>query len=415
MLDTNNNLHIDGIEIMARLDSLATFSESNAELTRTFLTPAHKAAAQQIKQWMIEAGMHVVVDAAANVIGRYEATLPAQPALLLGSHYDTVRNAGRYDGALGIVTSIACIDALNRAGKRFPFAIEVIAFSEEEGVRYNATLLGSRALAGNFDKSLLDTVDANGVSMRAAFTNYGLDADSIDSARYPAKSLLAFVEIHIEQGPVLLEQNLPVGIVSAIAGASRYQIRINGQTGHAGTVPMHLRRDAITTAAEIVLLVEQICQSDVDIVGTVGQFHPSNGSANVISGQVDISIDVRSTIDSKRQRACAAILEGIDEIASRRNAQTDVRKTHEAAAVHCDDQLIDKLKFAVEQSNIPALVIPSGAGHDAMALADLTRVAMLFVRCGNGGISHDPSETISDADAIVASQTLLNFIDCFQS
>src|SRR6476659_10142329 len=251
-----------GDEIVARIHQLGAISGTPEHLARIFLTPEHHKAADLILSWMREAGMSAHLDAIGNVCGRYEGERPGAPCLMLGSHYDTVRDAGKWDGPLGVITAIACVAELNRRGKRLPFAIEVVGFADEEGVRFASTLLGSRAVAGTFDESVLNTRDRDGVSMRDALVRFGLDPDHIGAAARARRELLAYLELHIEQGPVLEAHNLPVGVVTAIAGATRLAARLTGMAGHAGTVPMHLRRDALAGAAECVVAIEEFCRTD---------------------------------------------------------------------------------------------------------------------------------------------------------
>ena len=405
---------ISGAEIMDRLQQLAAHSEEANVLTRTFLTPTHKSAALLIKAWMEETGMQAGLDPIGNIIGRYEGDRPGLPALLLGSHYDTVRNAGRFDGMLGIISAIACVKALQQNGERLPFAIEVIGFADEEGVRFNATLLGSRAIAGNFDFALLENTDRDGITMAEALQTYGLDPARISEAAYSRDQVLAYVETHIEQGPVLLSEDLPVAIVTAIAGATRFIINVNGLAGHAGTVPMHLRRDAAAAAAEAILFVEQRCSRQGGLVGTVGQLSVPNGATNVIPGSAEFSLDIRSGDDAVREAVIEDILREFDAIAGRRNVSFAISKTHEASAVSCSPRLMQQLDAAIRRTGIQPRRLLSGAGHDAMALPGLTDVAMLFVRCGNGGISHHPAETMTLRDAEISTAVLLDFIRHFQ-
>lgn len=406
---------IVGADIMSRLDTLAQFSEDPDHLTRTYLTAQHRAAGEQLIAWMQAAGMKAGFDPVGNVIGRYEGDKPGLPALLIGSHYDTVRNAGRYDGLYGIVAAIACVQTLQQNQERLPFALEVIGFADEEGVRFNATLLGSRALAGTFDPALLNKTDSAGISMAEALRTYGLDPARVEMAVRQPDQVLAYVETHIEQGPVLLSEDLPVGVVSAIAGATRFQVQVTGLAGHAGTVPMNLRRDAAAAAAEALLYIEQRCQQTDDLIGTVGQLNVPNGATNVIAGTAEFSIDIRSGDDAVREAAVSNILQHFDTIAARRNVSFSVNKTHEAAAAVCAPWLMEQLENAIRRVDIQPRRLLSGAGHDAMALPTLTDIAMLFVRCGNGGISHHPDEIMSAADAEFAANLLLDFIRQFQS
>jgi allantoate deiminase/N-carbamoyl-L-amino-acid hydrolase len=399
---------------MARLERLAACTEDPACLTRTFLTPAHTEAAGLLAGWMTEAGLHASRDAVGNVVGRYEGREPRARALLLGSHFDTVRDAGRYDGTLGIVAAIECVHVLAERGERLDHAVEVIGFADEEGVRFGATLLGSRAIAGTFDRSLLGYVDADGVTMADALRAVGLDPARVEDAARDSREVLAFAELHIEQGPVLLDEGLPVGVVTAVAGASRLEVRIEGLAGHAGTVPMGLRRDAAAAAAEAVLLVERCCSGEAGLVGTVGRLAIPNGATNVIPGAAVLSIDIRAGDDGVREQALAQVLAGLEAIGEKRNVRVTVTRTHDAPAVLCAPWLMARLERAVAARGIAPRRMPSGAGHDAMALRDLTDIAMVFVRCGNGGISHHPDEQLEPEDARVATAVLLDFIRDFE-
>jgi len=405
-----------GASILARAQALATHTEAPGMMTRSFLTPAHHAAAAQLAAWMAEAGMSVRRDAVGNVIGRYEGIEPDAPALLTGSHFDTVPNGGIYDGNLGILLPIACVARWHAQGRRFAHAIEVIGFAEEEGVRFKATLLGSRALAGAFDLRVLDNTDAAGITMRQAIDTAGLGytcADLAAAAMAPAR-MLGFLEVHIEQGPVLLDAGLALGVVSGIAGATRMQVDVTGVAGHAGTVPMAGRRDAAMAAAEIALAIEQRCGGIAGLVGTVGQFDVPGGAANVVPGRALFSIDVRAEQDAQREAAVADILAAIERIAARRGVATQVRQTHEARSVPCAPALCGQLEAALQRAGLPLRRLPSGAGHDAMVMAARTDMAMLFVRCGNGGISHNPLETMTAEDAALAARVVSDFIEHFQ-
>src|SRR3954469_13454839 len=274
-----------GDEIVGRIDQLGAISETPEHLARIFLTPEHRAAADLILSWMCEAGMAAHLDAIGNVCGRYEGDRAGLPCLMLGSHYDTVRDAGKWDGPLGLLTAISCVADLNRRGRRLPFAVEVVGFADEEGVRFASTLLGSRAVAGTFVESALNARDRDGVSMRDALVTFGLDPDHIGAAARARRELHAYVELHIEQGPVLEQKNIAVGVVTAIAGATRLAARLTGMAGHAGTVPMAMRRDALAGAAECIAMVEEFCKTDeVGLVGTVGYIDATPGATNVIPG-----------------------------------------------------------------------------------------------------------------------------------
>jgi N-carbamoyl-L-amino-acid hydrolase len=333
---------------------------------------------------------------------------------MTGSHYDTVRNGGKYDGRLGILLPIAIVQHLHAAGEKLPFDFEIIGFAEEEGVRFRSTFLGSNAITGRFDMGLLDQLDADGVSMRAALADAGHDVAAIPGiARDPA-TLLGYVEVHIEQGPVLLQRGLPLGVVTAIAGSSRYLVELRGLASHAGTTPMNMRKDAAAAAAEIVLLVEQRCGKAEALVGTVGQLQVPNGSVNVIPGACKLSLDIRAADDAVRQAAVKDVLDGIAAICERRHIEFKLEKVVEASAAPCAPWLMDQLGAAVERTGLQRFDLLSGAGHDAMAMAAITDVAMLFTRCGNGGISHNPLETMTADDADIAAQALLDFLRSFQ-
>ncbi|AGW92322.1 allantoate amidohydrolase [Ralstonia pickettii DTP0602] len=403
-----------GTRIMGWADALAVHTEQPGMLTRTYLTEAHHGAAAQLTEWMQQAGMTVRRDAAGNVIGRYEGTSPDAPGLLTGSHFDTVRDGGRYDGNLGVILPTACVAEWNRQGKRFPFAIEVVGFAEEEGVRFKATLLGSRAIAGTFDNNVLDNVDDSGKTMREVMHEAGFDAAALPAAKHDPSKVLAFVEVHIEQGPVLLNENLPVGVVTAISGATRFIVELEGLAGHAGTVPMDMRRDAAMAGAEIGLFIEKRCGGKPGLVGTVGQFSVPNGATNVVPGHAVFSIDIRSGIDAEREAAVNDVLAEIERVCARRNVRAQVRKTHEAKSVPCAPWLQEQWAAAIARQGVPVRHLPSGAGHDAMAIAAIADVAMLFVRCGNGGISHHPTETMTAEDAAVSARVFSDFVESFR-
>jgi N-carbamoyl-L-amino-acid hydrolase len=400
-----------GEQVMAWAEELAAYSDEEGALTCAFMTAAHQRTAKRLASLMEEAGMTVAIDAIGNVVGRYAGEHADAKTLMTGSHYDTVRNGGKYDGREGILVPIALVRHLHERGERLPFHLEVVGFSEEEGVRYKSTFLGSKAIIGQFDPALLEKEDAEGLSMENALTLAGLDPGAIgEIARDPA-GLLGFVEVHIEQGPVLLEHGLPVGVVTAIAGSSRYLLRLDGVASHAGTTPMSMRQDAAAAAAEIVLLVESRCAGGQDgMVGTVGQLAVPGGSVNVIPGACQLSLDIRAGLDATRQAAVQDILQGIDAVCARRRIQYKLEPLVDAPAAPCDPALMAQLDAAVERAGVPAFRLPSGAGHDAMTLAKIAPVAMLFTRCGNGGISHNPLEIMTADDAELSARVLLDFL-----
>jgi OHCU decarboxylase len=407
-----------GPAIMDWAEQLGSISDDEHGLTCAYMTPAHRRTAELLAGWMAQAGMDEVrIDAVGNVVGRYASGRADARTLITGSHYDTVRNGGKYDGRLGILLPLALVRAMHARGERLPFDLEIIGFAEEEGVRFRSTFLGSSAVAGRFDMALLDRLDADGVTMRAALENAGHDPAQIPAIARRREDILAYVEVHIEQGPVLLERGLPLGVVTAIAGSSRYLVELEGLASHAGTTPMTMRRDAAAAAAEIVLLVEQRCggsQGGGSLVGTVGQLNVPDGSVNVVPGRCRLSLDIRAAIDAERQAAVRDVMDGIVAICARRGIEFKVEPLLEASAAPCAPRLMDQLGAAIERAGLPRFDLLSGAGHDAMALAPLTDIAMLFTRCGNGGISHNPLETMSADDADIAACVLLDFLRSFR-
>lgn len=402
-----------GQRIMEWSETLAAWSDDTDGLTCAYLTEAHRRTARQIATWMQEAGMQVEIDAVGNVVGRYLSDRPGAKTLMTGSHYDTVRKAGKYDGREGILLPIAVVQHLHERGEKLPFHLEVIGFSEEEGVRYKSTFLGSTAITGRFNHAVLDKRDADGIAMRDALVAAGHDVGRIDAIARRREEVLGFVEVHIEQGPVLLEHGLPVGIVGSIAGSSRYLVELRGVASHAGTTPMTMRKDAAAAAAEIVLLVEQRCGGQPSLVGTVGQLQVPNGSINVIPGACKLSLDIRAADDAVRASAVDDILKGIDAICARRGIDARLELVTSAPAAPCAPWLMAQLAAATARAGVAPFELPSGAGHDAMEMAALTDVAMLFTRCGNGGISHNPLETMTADDADVSARILLDFLRRF--
>jgi allantoate deiminase/N-carbamoyl-L-amino-acid hydrolase len=397
-----------GTRILARADALALHSEGVDGLTCTFLRPAHRAAAELLRTWMAEAGMTATVDPVGNVVGRYEAADPAARTLLIGSHYDTVRNGGKYDGRLGILAGIEAVTALERERLRLPFHVEVIGFSEEEGVRFHTPYLGSLAVAGRFAPALLDVADEDGVTVADAIRAAGGEPAAVPALARDPSALAGYLEVHIEQGPALLSAGVPVGVVTAIAGATRHMLTIEGTAGHAGTVPMAMRHDAAAAAAEIVLEVERRCGADPRTVGTVGRLSVPNGAVNVIPGRCELSLDIRSGDDAARDAAVADVLAVARAVAARRGVRLDIRELVRTAAVPCTPRLQEAFAAAIGRAGLPVHRLPSGAGHDAMVFGGLTEIGMLFVRCGNGGISHDPRESVTAADAGIAAAILLD-------
>jgi len=398
-----------GARAVARCDMLgvAPYSDMAGGLYRGYLTQAYVATQELLREWMAEAGMTVRRDAAANLIGRYEGSTPDAPALLIGSHLDSVRDGGRYDGPLGILLGVEAVAALSAQGRRLPFAIEVIAFGDEEGSRFPAAMLSSRAVAGSLAAEALDLRDADGVALGDA----GVDVSNYLSAARGPGTTLAYLEAHIEQGPLLEAEGLAVGTVTGIAAQLRYQVQVTGTAGHAGTSSMKLRRDALTGAAEMILAIEDVARSDAsDLVATVGRITVGPGAANVIPGTVLFTIDIRSGDEIRRDRAAAAILLRLASIAEARGLELASQLIHDLPGSPCDPELMDLMDRAIADVGQPPRRLVSGAGHDAMVMAALCPTAMLFIRC-KGGISHNPAEHVEPGDADIALKVMSRFIE----
>lgn len=411
-----------GGRAVARCDTLGVepYSDMPGGLYRAYLTPAYIAAQEAIAGWMVEAGMTVRRDAAANLVGRYEGEVPGAPALLMGSHLDSVRDGGRYDGPLGIMLGIECVAALHTQGRRLPFPIEVYAFGDEEGSRFPAAMLTSRAVAGTLDAAALDMADGEGITLDQALASVrverGRDTNAegigeyLSAARQPG-SIRAYLEAHIEQGPVLEADGLAVGTVTGIAAQLRYAVTVTGMAGHAGTTAMRLRRDPLAGAAAMVLAVEQIARGDnSDVVATVGTIEARPGAPNVIPGEVHFTIDVRSGVAARRDKVAEAILDRIAEIAQARDLELAIERIHDLPASPCDPALMDLMDQALVAAGQPVRRLVSGAGHDAMNMAALCPTAMLFIRC-RGGVSHNPAEYVEPEDAEIALKVMLGFIE----
>jgi allantoate deiminase len=394
--------------VIERCRELARFSEETDRTTRTFLSPAMRDVHCTLREWMERLGMDVSVDAAGNLRGLYAA--PGARRLLIGSHVDTVPGAGAFDGVLGVVLGIALIEALER--RRLAFGVEIIAFSEEEGVRFGVPFIGSRALVGTLDRDLLERRDAHGVSVSQAIRDFGLDPSRLGEAVLDPGSL-GYLEFHIEQGPVLESLALPLGVVTAIAGQSRLTFVFRGQANHAGTTPMNLRRDALACAAEWIVSVEKLASGLQGLVATVGRLEVMPGVGNVVPGDVTAGLDVRHADDAVRSRAVEDLIASARGICERRGIGVEWSVKLDQPAVPCDPALSATLSRAVAASGHPVHRLPSGAGHDAMILAQKVPVAMLFLR-SPGGISHHPSETVLEGDvdaALAAGLSFLNELD----
>ncbi|KIQ34748.1 allantoate amidohydrolase [Variovorax paradoxus] len=382
------------------------------QLTVTYLTDAHRACAAQISKLMRDVGFDSVhIDAVGNVVGRYEGATPDAKTLLTGSHYDTVRNGGKYDGRLGIFVPIACVRELARQGKRLPFAFEVVGFAEEEGQRYKATFLGSGALIGHFDQRWLDQKDADGITMREAMQHAGLKQEDIPKIQRDPARYLGFVEVHIEQGPVLTELDLPLGIVTAINGGVRFVGEVIGTASHAGTTPMDRRRDAAAAVAELILFTEQRAAKDGDSVGTVGMLEVPSGSINVVPGRCKFSLDMRAPNNAQRDALTADVLAELKAICERRGVRYEIEESMRASAAPSAPDWQQRWEKAVDALGIPLFRMPSGAGHDAMKLHEVMPQAMLFVRGINSGISHNPLESSTNDDIQLAVQAFQLLLD----
>ncbi len=411
-----------GAQVWDWAEQLAAFSEpgfiERGELTVTYLTPAHCACAQQLQTWMRECGFDEVhIDAVGNVVGIYLGTDTSAPRLLTGSHYDTVRNGGKYDGRLGIFVPMACVKTLHDQGRRLKHGIEVIGFAEEEGQRYAATFLGSGAMVGDFKPEWLDQSDADGITLRQAMQAAGLSASLEDIAllrRDPAQ-YLGFVEVHIEQGPWLDEIDQPLGVVTSINGSARFVGEVVGQASHAGTTPMDRRRDAAAAVAELVLYVEQRAAQDAastlgPSVGTVGVLNVPAGSVNVVPGRCQFTLDLRAPSNEQRDKLAADVTAQLQAICEHRGLRHNLTPSMMASAAPSAPALQARWEAAVKSTGLPLVKLPSGAGHDAMKLHEAMPQAMLFLRGGNNGISHNPLETITQDDAQLCVDAFMNLL-----
>lgn len=379
--------------VMGRCDELGAISEEPGRLTRTFASPAMRRANRLVGSRMRKAGLTVREDTAFNLLGRLPGSRRRAKTLLLGSHLDTVRDAGKYDGPLGVLLSIAAVQTLRDRGVRLPFNLEIVGFSDEEGVRYQTAYLGSRAFAGTLSKADLARIKEK----------------QIVKARRKRNEFLGYAEVHIEQGPILEQKNLPVGVVTAIAGQSRLQVEFHGIAGHAGTVPMNLRRDALAGAAEFVLSVESVAKKQAGLVATVGRISAAPGASNVIPARVALTLDVRHQRDSKRLVAVRWLHTQAKAIAKQRGLKIVWKPVQQSDAVQCDRELTRAFSSCVARKGLEVLNLPSGAGHDAAAISAICPVAMLFVRC-KGGISHNPAESVKAGDVACAISVLVDFI-----
>jgi allantoate deiminase len=403
---TNSEL---AAKVFQRVETLSQISEDTDRLTRTFCSLAMRRASNLVGCWMSETGMTVSEDAIGNVVGRYPGSGDHSKTFILGSHLDTIRGAGKFDGSLGILIALACVEHLHSHKTRLPFALEVVGFADGDGARYQTTCLGSRALAGTFNELDLKKVDARGVSMADAIRTFGSDPDNIKKAQRDPQQLLGYAEVHIEQGPVLEKKVQPIGIVTAIAGRTRIRARFIGQAGHVGTTPMPLRRDALVAASQFILAVEACSRHYPGLVATVSQVEVLPGGANAIPGEVVLNLDVRHQLDGARGVACASMQETAAEIAQKRGIAVEWNIVHDAQSVPCSRELSDALAKAARTHLVEATELTSGDGHDAAAMGDITPAAMLFIRCA-GGITHHPDESVLIGDVEIAIAVMNDFL-----
>ncbi len=394
-------------EVIARCRVLASFSEDAGGTRRTFLSPPMRDCHREITKWLAATGAEVFVDAAGNLRGLYAAAQSIAPRLLLGSHLDTVPNGGAFDGVLGVVIAVALLESLE--GRRLPFAIEIAGFSEEEGVRFGTPFIGSRALVGRLDEELLNRRDANGISVREAIKIFGLNPSEIPSAAL-SDDTLAYVEFHIEQGPVLESLGRPLAAVEAVAGQTRMEFVFVGRANHAGTTPMHLRHDAIAAAAEWIVEVERTANNHPGLVATVGQIEAKPGATNVIAGETRVTLDVRHKSDDIRNNAADTLVRLARKIAERRGLTLRQSLLLNQRAVAMDPFLVDQIEGAIRSTGCQPHRMASGAGHDAMILAERVPAAMIFLR-SPGGISHDPAESVEVEDVAKAIECGLHLFE----
>ncbi|PAU79082.1 allantoate amidohydrolase [Halomonas salipaludis] len=395
------------------LEQIARVSETDDPerngVTRLCATREHRQALDMLGGWMRDAGMALRSDNGANLIGRYASANPAAPTLLLGSHQDTVPHGGKYDGIMGVLLPLALVRYLDHHAIALPFHLDVVAFSDEEGTRFSSTLLGSKVLAGTFEPAMLDAQDDQGVTLRQALIDFGCDPERIADDRYAPGEVLGFVEVHIEQGPQLEAEGLPIGVVSAITGIERHKLSIHGLAGHAGTVPMHLRQDALVGAARVIGLVDELCKATDELVGVVGKIDNSPNGVNVIPQRTDLTIELRSPDDATRLAARETLLTRIDAALAELDLRLEQRLIYEQAAVQCAPALVSRLEAAVAASGVTPRTLFSGAGHDGLAMQALCDIGMLFLRCERG-ISHHPDEAIDPNDLGVAVEVLARFV-----
>jgi allantoate deiminase len=400
---------LSGEAIEARLRELAKFTDVPGQMTRLSLSPAHRQAATRMLEWFKAAGMTAEIDPMGSVVGRYASASNDAKTLIIGSHIDTVPNGGIYDGNLGVVAGLALVEELSKHGKRLPFSIEIIAFSDEEGVRFPSALSSSRAIAGKLEPHILDEKDRDGISRREALIAFGCNPEDWQKCRRDPKDVVGYLELHIEQGPVLEAHLEPLGVVTGIAGTSRGSITVKGKAGHAGTTPMKMRQDALSAAAEIILAIEKIARESDGLVATVGVVTIPGQAVNVIPGEVTLTYDIRAGQDKTRVRGVAQALGIAKEIATARQCEVEIDMSYAAPAAESDPAFMTAFDEAIQKQGGQALQLPSGAGHDAMVFRNFCPQAMLFVRCKEG-LSHHPDEHATADDIGAGAQALYDAV-----
>ncbi|MBY6206685.1 MULTISPECIES: allantoate amidohydrolase [Halomonas] len=399
-----------GQQLLERLDAAAECSEPGPGVTRLFCSNEHRQVLEIIAEWMRRAGLTPQLDASGNLVGRCDKARAGARTLIMGSHQDTVVEGGKYDGMLGVALPLLALETLKQQGVELEYGVEVVAFGDEEGTRFQSTLIGSRALAGRFDPTSLEARDANGVSLGEALKAFGGDPEQIASLARDPETVLGFVEVHIEQGPVLEQRDHALGIVTALTGIERHRVTVGGKAGHAGTTPMPGRRDALVGAAEMIAEVDRILNATEDFVGVVGKLEVRPNAVNVIPAEVTFTLELRSPRLEVREQGREAILAACRRLASNRQLALEIEQTYQAEAVACADELMQSLHNACRDCEEPADTLFSGAGHDGLAMCELTDIGMLFVRCTDG-LSHHPDEAITAADAGAATRVLMRFLD----
>jgi allantoate deiminase len=404
-------IHMSAHTVMERSELLAGCSEDQDCLTRRFATQPMQQVHELFAQWLQAAGMTVHIDAMGNLIGRYEGRKPGARTLLLGSHLDTVRNAGKYDGMLGVLIALACIEQLHARGERLPYAIELLGFADEEGLRYHSVYIGSKAMTGRFDLADFALLDEDGISLSDALRSFGgmPDPALFTRPRWSPAALLGYCEVHIEQGPVLEARQFPLAVVTSIVGQQRILLKFNGEAGHAGTLPMEQRHDALCAAAEFVLAAEMLGRQVAGLVATVGQLQVQPGASNVVPGEVSLSLDLRHEDDTQRDQYANQLHARAERICAERGVALRWQPVQHSRTVYCAPTLVQRWQRALMTEGYPVFTLPSGAGHDGVSMSALTDIAMLFVRC-RGGISHHPAESVMDEDVAAAITVLERFL-----